>query len=43
VNFVSVAFAGKDKKTLYGAANNQAFDEILTINMLATGFKGRPK
>jgi gluconolactonase len=43
VNFVGVAFAGKDKKTLYGAANNQAYDEILTIDLIAQGYRGRAK
>jgi gluconolactonase len=43
VNFVAVAFAGKDKKTLYGAANNQAYDEILTIDVMTPGYKGRAK
>ncbi len=43
LNFITVAFSGKDKKTLYGVANNQRFDEIFTIPMIAQGFKGRAK
>ena len=43
LNLITVAFGGKDKKTLYGIANNQQFDEIFTIPMLAQGYKGRPK
>jgi sugar lactone lactonase YvrE len=43
LNFITVAFSGPDKKTLYGVANNQRFDEIFTIQMIAQGFKGRPK
>src|SRR5262245_32168596 len=43
LNFITVAFSGKDKKTLYGVANNQRFDEIFTIEMIAQGYKGRPK
>jgi len=40
---ITVAFSGKDKKTLYGVANTQQWDEIFTIPMIAQGFKGRPK
>ena len=40
---ITVAFGGKDKKTLYGVANTQQWDEIFTIPMTAQGFKGRPK
>jgi gluconolactonase len=43
LNFITVAFSGPDKKTLYGVANNQRFDEIFTIPMIAQGFKGRAK
>jgi gluconolactonase len=43
LNFITVAFSGPDKKTLYGVANNQRFDEIFTIQMIAQGYKGRPK
>jgi gluconolactonase len=43
INFITVAFSGKDKKTLYGVANNQRFDEIFTIDMIAQGYKGRAK
>jgi sugar lactone lactonase YvrE len=40
---ITVAFSGKDKKTLYGVANTQRFDEIFTIEMIAKGYKGRAK
>jgi sugar lactone lactonase YvrE len=40
---ISVAFSGPDKKTLYGVANTQQFDEIFTIPMIAQGYKGRAK
>jgi len=40
---ITVAFGGRDKKTLYGVANNQQFDEIFTIQMIAEGYKGRAK
>jgi sugar lactone lactonase YvrE len=40
---ITVAFSGKDKKTMYGVANTQQWDEIFTIPMIAQGFKGRPK
>jgi gluconolactonase len=43
LNFITVAFSGPDKKTLYGVANNQRFDEIFTIQMTAQGYKGRAK
>ena len=43
MNFITVAFSGKDKKTLYGVFNNQRFDEIFTIEMIAQGYKGRAK
>ncbi len=43
LNFITVAFSGRDKKTLYGVANNQRFDEIFTIEMIAQGYKGRAK
>jgi gluconolactonase len=43
LNFITVAFGGPDKKTLYGVANNQRFDEIFTIPMIAQGYKGRAK
>ena len=43
LGFISVAFSGRDKKTLYGVANNQRFDEIFTIQMIAQGYKGRAK
>jgi gluconolactonase len=40
---ITAAFSGPDKKTLYGVANNQQFDEIFTIQMIAEGYKGRAK
>jgi gluconolactonase len=40
---ITVAFAGRDKKTLYGVANNQQYVEIFTIPMIASGYKGRAK
>jgi len=43
LNFITVAFSGPDKKTLYGVANNQRFDEIFTIPMIAQGYKDRAK
>ena len=43
INFITVAFSGPDKKTLYGVANNQRFDEIFTIQLIAQGYKGRAK
>ena len=43
IDFITVAFSGPDKKTLYGVANNQRFDEIYTIPMIAQGIKGRAK
>ena len=42
-SFITVAFSGKDKKTLYGVSNNRQFDEIFTIEMIAQGYKGRAK
>jgi len=43
INFITVAFSGPDKKTLYGVANNQRFDEIFTIQLISQGYKGRAK
>ena len=43
LGLISVAFSGRDKKTLYGIANNQQYDEIFTLQMIAQGYKGRPK
>jgi gluconolactonase len=43
LGFITVAFSGPDKKTLYGVANNQRYDEIFTIQMIAQGYKGRAK
>jgi sugar lactone lactonase YvrE len=42
-DFITVAFSGPDKKTLYGVFNNQRQDEIFTIQMIAQGYKGRMK
>jgi gluconolactonase len=43
LNFITVAFSGPDKKTLYGVANNRQYDEIFTIPMIAQGYTGRAK
>jgi gluconolactonase len=43
LNFITAAFSGPDKKTLYGVANNQQFDEIFTIQMISQGYTGRAK
>jgi gluconolactonase len=43
LNLITVAFSGPDKKTLYGVANNQRFDEIFTIQMISQGYKDRAK
>ena len=43
LNLITAAFSGPDKKTLYGVANNQQFDEIFTIPMISQGYKGRAK
>jgi sugar lactone lactonase YvrE len=43
LNLITAAFSGKDKKTLYGVANNQQFVEIFAIQMIAQGYKGRAK
>jgi len=43
LNLITVAFSGPDKKTLYGVANNQRYDEIFTIQMIAQGYKDRAK
>jgi sugar lactone lactonase YvrE len=43
LNFITVAFSGPDKKTLYGVANNQQFDEIFTIQMTSQGYRDRAK
>jgi sugar lactone lactonase YvrE len=42
-DIISLAFSGPDKKTLYGVANNQQYDEIFKIEMIAQGYKGRAK
>jgi gluconolactonase len=43
INFITVAFSGPDKKTLYGIANNRDYVEIFTIPMIAQGYLGRAK
>ena len=43
LGLITVAFSGPDKKTLYGVANNQSFDEIFTIPMIAQGCKNCAK
>jgi sugar lactone lactonase YvrE len=43
LNFITVAFSGPDKKTLYGIFNNRDYDEIFTIQMIAQGYKDRAK
>ena len=43
LNLITVVFSGPDKKTLYGVANNQQFDEIFAIPMIAQGYTGRAK
>jgi gluconolactonase len=43
LNLITVAFSGPDKKTLYGVANNQQYDEIFTIQMISQGYKDRAK
>lgn len=40
---ITVAFSGPEKKTLWGVANTQQFDEIFTIDLIAQGYKGRAK
>jgi gluconolactonase len=43
LNFITVAFAGPDKKTLYGIFNNREYDEIFSIQMIAQGYRDRAK
>lgn len=40
---ITVAFSGPGKKTLYAIANNQREDHIMTIPVIAQGYKGRAK
>jgi gluconolactonase len=40
---ISVAFSGPDKKTLYVVSNDRREDHIMTIPMIAQGYKGRAK
>jgi gluconolactonase len=42
-NFITAAFSGPDKKTLYAVFNDQRNVEVYTIPMLAEGYKGRAK
>jgi gluconolactonase len=42
-NFITSAFAGPDKKTLYAVANNRQIVEVYSIPMIAEGVKGRAK
>jgi gluconolactonase len=42
-NFITVAFSGPDKKTLYAVANDRRIVEVYTLPMLAQGFRGRAK
>lgn len=42
-NFITAAFAGPDKKTLYAVANNQQIVEVYSIPMIAEGVKERAK
>jgi gluconolactonase len=42
-NFITAAFAGPDKKTLYAVANDRRVVEVYSLPMLAQGFRGRAK
>src|SRR5688572_12484042 len=42
-SFITVAFSGPDKKTLYAVANDRRVVEIYTLPMLAQGYRGRAK
>lgn len=42
-NFITSAFAGPDKKTLYAVANDRRIVEVYSIPMIAQGFRGRAK
>ena len=42
-NFITAAFSGPDKKTLYAVFNDQRNVEVYSIPMLAEGYKGRAK
>jgi gluconolactonase len=46
-NIISLAFSGKDKKTLYAVVSirgeNGLSAQIISIPMIAQGYKGRPK
>jgi gluconolactonase len=42
-SFITVAFSGPDKKTLYAVANDRRVVEVYTLPMLAQGHRGRAK
>jgi gluconolactonase len=42
-NLITVAFAGADKKTLFGIANDRQNVDVYTIPAIAQGYKGRAK
>ena len=42
-SLITAAFAGPDKKTLYGIANDRVRVDIYAIPMIAQGVKGRAK
>ena len=42
-SFITAAFAGPDKKTLYAVANDRRIVEIYTLPMTAQGYPGRAK
>jgi sugar lactone lactonase YvrE len=42
-SFITAAFSGPDKKTLYAVANNQQIVEVYAIQALAQGYTGRAK
>jgi gluconolactonase len=42
-NFITAAFAGPDKKTLYAVANDRRIVEVYSLPMLAQGYRGRAK
>jgi gluconolactonase len=42
-NFITAAFSGPDKRTLYAVANDRRVVEVYTLPMLAQGYRGRAK
>jgi gluconolactonase len=42
-NFITAAFAGPDKKTVYAVANDRRIVEVYSIPMEAQGYRGRAK